>query len=205
MQLGTENLKKILFVLTKKQRKNIYALLVLAVIAVCFEVLGISLFIPIISILIDGNNQSDFPLIKSLIKREKRSESIFSKLYLIDSRGEDIKLLKTDEKMGKKRKKVEKEKKHQDNEINYACLEENCDKIKKINNETQTKCYLKHKNEKGEIILQYFQDNYKTKKRLDKLESDGNEIITHSMLKKGEKVLKKSKIVNNIKINTIFD
>jgi hypothetical protein len=132
-----------------------------------------------------------------------RAEEIREIYYKLNK--EDIKLLKTDEKMGKKRKKVEKEKKHQDNEINYACLEENCDKIKKINNETQTKCYLKHKNEKGEIILQYFQDNYKTKKRLDKLESDGNEIITHSMLKKGEKVLKKSKIVNNIKINTIFD
>ena len=132
-----------------------------------------------------------------------RAEEIREIYYKLNK--EDIKLLKTDEKMDKKIKKVKKEKKHQDNEINYACLEENCDKIKKINNETQTKCYLKHKNEKGEIILQYFQDNYKTKKRLDKLESDGNEIITHSMLKKGEKVLKKSKIVNNIKINTIFD
>ena len=67
MQLGSQNLKKILFVLTKKQRKNIYALLALAVIAVGFEVLGISLFIPIISILIDSNNQSNFPLIKNLI------------------------------------------------------------------------------------------------------------------------------------------
>ena len=89
-----------------------------------------------------------------------RAEEIREIYYKLNK--EDIKLLKTDEKMGKKRKKVEKEKKHQDNEINYACLEENCDKIKKINNETQTKCYLKHKNEKGEIILQYFQDNYKT-------------------------------------------
>ena len=78
-------------------------------------------------------------------------------------------------------------------------------KIKKINNEKQTKFYLKHKNEKGEIILQYYPDNYKTKKRLDKLESEGNEIITHSIVKKKEKVLKKEKIVDNIKINTIFD
>ena len=69
MQLGTQSLKKILFVLTEKQRKNIYVLLALAVIAVGFEVLGISLFIPIISILIDSNNQSDFPLINNLINK----------------------------------------------------------------------------------------------------------------------------------------
>ena len=115
---------------------------------------------------------------------------------------EDIKLLKNDEKKEKKKKK---DKKSQDNVINYDNLEESCDKIKKINNEKQTKFYLKHKNEKGEIILQYFPDNYKTKKRLDKLESEGNEIITHSIVKKKEKVLKNEKIVDNIKINTIFD
>ena len=115
---------------------------------------------------------------------------------------EDIKLLKNDE---KNEKKVKKDKKSQDDEINYDTLEEKCDKIKKINNKKQTRFYLKYKNEKGEIILQYFSDNYKAKKRLDKLESEGNEIITHSMLKKKEKVLKNEEIVNNIKINTIFD
>jgi hypothetical protein len=115
---------------------------------------------------------------------------------------EDIKLLKNDD---KKEKKGKKGKKSQDSEINYDNLEEKCDKIKKINNEKQTKFYLKYKNEKGEIILQYFPDNYKTKKRLNKLESEGKDIITHSMMKKEEKVLKKEKIVDNIKINTIFD
>ena len=129
-----------------------------------------------------------------------KSEEIREIYYKLNQ--EDIKLLKNDEKKEKKKKK---EKKSQDNAINYDTLEESCDKIKKINNEKQTKFYLKHKNEKGEIILQYFPDNYKTKKRLDKLESEGNEIITHSIVKKKEKVLKKEKIVDNIKINTIFD
>ena len=129
-----------------------------------------------------------------------KSEEIREIYYKLNQ--EDIKLLKNDE---KNEKKVKKEKKLQNNKINYETLEENCDKIKKINNEKQTKFYLKHKNEKGEIILQYFPDNYKTKKRLDKLESEGNEIITHSMMKKKEKVLKNNEIVNNIKINTIFD
>lgn len=129
-----------------------------------------------------------------------KSEEIREIYYKLNQ--EDIKLLKNDDKKEKKKKK---EKKSQDNAINYDTLEESCDKIKKINNEKQTKFYLKHKNEKGEIILQYFPDNYKTKKRLDKLESEGNEIITHSIVKKKEKVLKKEKIVDNIKINTIFD
>ena len=83
MQLGTESLRKILFFLTKKQRKNIYALLVLAVIAVGFEVLGISLFIPIISILIDGNNQSDFLLINNLINKFGENTQINILFYFI--------------------------------------------------------------------------------------------------------------------------
>ena len=83
MQLGSQNLKKILFVLTKKQRKNIYALLALAVIAVGFEVLGISLFIPIISILIDSNNQSNFPLIKNLINEFGGNSEINILFYFI--------------------------------------------------------------------------------------------------------------------------
>ncbi len=69
-------------------------------------------------------------------------------------------------------------------EVNFEELEKNCDNIKKIKNEKQTKFYLKYKTELGEIMLQYFSDNYKMKIKLEKLKNEKKEIITHSIIKK---------------------
>lgn len=126
-----------------------------------------------------------------------KSEEIREIYYKLNQ--EDIKLIKNDEKTDKKSKKQPEIK------IKYEDLEENCNKVKKIKNEKQTKFYVKHKDEKGEIILQYFSDNYKVEKKIEKLEIEGKTIIRHSKLKKKRKVLNKEETVNNIKISTIFD
>ena len=130
-----------------------------------------------------------------------KSEEIREIYYKLNQ--EDIKLIKNDEKKEKKEKNT---KKTQEIKIKYEELEENCNKVKKIKNEKQTKFYVKHKDENDEIILQYFSDNYKVEKKIEKLEIEGKTIITHSKLKKKRKVLKKEEsIISNIKINTIFE
>jgi len=91
------------------------------------------------------------------------------------------------------------------NAINFAELEENCNKIKKVNDETQTNCYLKYKNDLGEIILQYFRDNYNMEKKMSKISKDGYIIIKHSVKKSRKKVEKVDKSEKNIKIQTIFN
>ena len=129
-----------------------------------------------------------------------KSEEIREIYYKLNQ--EDIKILKNDEKKVEKEKKIKKKKEKVKKEINHEELEKNCDKIRKINNEKQTKFYLKYKNDLGEIILQYFSDNYKMKIKLEKLKNEQKEIITHSIIKKNKKNEKK---LNNIKIDTIFD
>ena len=111
----------------------------------------------------------------------------------------DIKIIKNDE---KKVKKVKKKDKKDKKEVNFQELEENCNIIKKINNVKQTKFYLKHKTNLGEIILQYFSDNYTMEKKLEKYKTEKKEIITHNIIKKKKKT---EKMLNNIKIDTIFN
>lgn len=110
---------------------------------------------------------------------------------------EDIKILKNNEKktekvknVKKKTEKVKKGEKKEENTIiavNYEQLEENCNIVKKIKNEKQTKFYLKYENNEGEIILQYFSDNYKVEKKMEKMKKDGKNIIKHSEIKKRKK------------------
>jgi len=57
----------------------------------------------------------------------------------------------------------------------------------------------------GEIILQYFSDNYTMEKKLEKYKTEKKEIITHNIIKKKKKNEKTEKILNNIKIDTIFN
>mgnify|MGYP007061039668 FL=1 len=54
----------------------------------------------------------------------------------------------------------------------------------------------------GEIILQYFSDNYTMEKKLEKYKTEKKEIITHNIIKKKKKT---EKMLNNIKIDTIFN
>ena len=136
-----------------------------------------------------------------------KSEEIREIYYKLNQ--EDIKILKNDEKkvekVKKKKEKVKNEEKKEKKEINFQELEENCDKVRKINNEKQTKFYLKYKNELGEIIMQYFSDNHKMEKKLEKIKDEKKEIIMHSINKKRKKIKKNDETVNNIKINTIFN
>ncbi len=121
---------------------------------------------------------------KSMANAEEIRE-IYHKLN-----NEDIKIKKNNEKKGKKKKKkVEKVENEEKNEekveihMNFEELEKNCDFIKKINNEKQTKFYLKYENEENATKLQYFSDNHKMRKKMEKIEKEGKKIIDHSPLK----------------------
>lgn len=134
-------------------------------------------------------------------KAYEKSEEIREIYYKLNQK--DIKIIKNDEKKVKKVKKKEKKDKKEDKkEVNFQELEENCNIIKKINNVKQTKFYLKHKTNLGEIILQYFSDNYTMEKKLEKYKTEKKEIITHNIIKKKKKT---EKMLNNIKIDTIFN
>ncbi len=133
-------------------------------------------------------------------KAYEKSEEIREIYYKLNQK--DIKIIKNDEKKVKKVKK--KDKKEDKKEINFQELEENCNIIKKINNVKQTKFYLKHKTNLGEIILQYFSDNYTMEKKLEKYKTEKKEIITHNIIKKKKKNEKTDEFVNKIKINTNF-
>ena len=130
-------------------------------------------------------------------KAYEKSEEIREIYYKLNQK--DIKIIKNDE---KKVKKVKKKDKKDKKEVNFQELEENCNIIKKINNVKQTKFYLKHKTNLGEIILQYFSDNYTMEKKLEKYKTEKKEIITHNIIKKKKKT---EKMLNNIKIDTIFN
>jgi len=132
-----------------------------------------------------------------------RAEEIREIYYKLNQ--EDIKILKNDEKSVKKEQNNKKVSANDKNAINFAELEENCNKIKKVNDETQTNCYLKYKNDLGEIILQYFRDNYNMEKKMSKISKDGYIIIKHSVKKSRKKVEKVDKSEKNIKIQTIFN
>lgn len=132
-----------------------------------------------------------------------RAEEIREIYYKLNQ--EDIKILKNDEKSVKKEQNNKKVSANDKNAVNFAELEENCNKIKKVNDETQTNCYLKYKNDLGEIILQYFRDNYNMEKKISKISKDGYIIIKHSVKKSRKKVEKTDKSEKNIKIQTIFN
>lgn len=132
-----------------------------------------------------------------------RAEEIREIYYKLNQ--EDIKILKNDEKSVKKEQNNKKVSANDKNAVNFAELEENCNKIKKVNDETQTNCYLKYKNDLGEIILQYFRDNYNMEKKMSKISKDGYIIIKHSVKKSRKKVEKADKSEKNIKIQTIFN
>ena len=61
-----EELKKINFLITKNQRIKILILSVLIFIGMIFEALGLGLFIPILSSLLDPENIGEFPLMHYL-------------------------------------------------------------------------------------------------------------------------------------------
>lgn len=61
-------IKKILFLLSKKQKKELSILTILLFIGLVFEMLGLGVLLPVIAILINNNIQEKFPVIIPLLK-----------------------------------------------------------------------------------------------------------------------------------------